>query len=216
MRTRAWWPVVLLGLAGCEGLTPPDRGIGYEYRHSTGIVFHWPADRLPVRYWIAPNSGDAARWITAGIVTWRGQLLYGEFDGILVSDSASADVIVVVEPGPPPDGIVNDLPPEPNACRGVTSFDVTPDFTQMTGALVIELRWDSRFATDDIVNCLYRVAIHEVGHTLGIFAHSSVTGDLMAPVPIVRDPTLNDRQTVERLYHTPPDVRPHTSEPVVP
>lgn len=208
MLRRTWWPVALVALTACEALTPPDRVPGYTFQHITGIVFHWPADRLPVRYWIAPSSGDVASWVTAGIAAWRGQLLYGEYDGVLVSDSASADVLVLVTPGAPPPGSLNDRPPEPSACRGITTFDLTPDFTELTGALILELRWESRFSGDDIVNCLYRVALHEVGHTLGIFAHSPNTGDLMAPVPLVRDPTLNDRRTVEMLYHTPSDVRP--------
>lgn len=216
MPGRGWWLAALVLAAGCDGITPPDRTGGYVFRHTTGIVFHWPAARLPVRYWVPPDGGQAAEWIQAGIATWRAQLLYGEFDGVLVADSAAADVVVAVRPPTPPTGAVTDAAVEPGACRGVTTFTVTDDFTRLAGPFVLELNWDGRFTDDAIVNCLYRVALHEVGHTLGIFAHSPEPGDLMAPVPLVRDPTLNDRRTVEALYHTPPDVGPFGATRVVP
>lgn len=217
MRTdRLVWLALLPALAACDGLTPPDRTPGYGFQHSTGIVFHWPAERLPVRYWIAPDGGAADAWIRTGIANWRAQLLYGEYDGMVVADSASADVIVRVLPGQPPDGAVTDAPPQPTACRGVTTFTVNPDFTRLGGPMLLQLEWDGRFSAEDVVNCLARVATHEVGHTLGIFAHSPDDLDLMAPVPIVRDPTLNDRRTVERLYHTPPDLQPFVRETIAP
>ena len=198
---------LLLVLAACNGLTMPDRTGGYSFQHTTGFIFHWPVNRLPVRYWVAPASGSMPAYVVEGISAWRDQFLYGEFDGVLVADSTSADVVVHVSPDDPPDGTLNDNPPELRACDGVTTFDVTPD-NHLTGPIAILVRWNNGFSADQIANCLERVTVHEVGHSLGIFRHSSDSLDLMAPNPLVRYPTINDRNTVERLYHTVPDVAP--------
>lgn len=207
-----------LVLLACEGLTRPDRTPGYTFDDFVGLHFHWPAERLPVRYWIAPSAGNVPDYVRAGIAVWRGQFLYGEFDGAVVPDSIGADVIVRVLPPNPPTLAVSATPPEIGACEGVTSFDTTSAVggTRLQGPMEVEVRWDSRYAPADIVNCLYRVTLHELGHTLGIFSHSLDSLDLMNGIPRVADPSLNDRMTVQRVYHTPADLHPPAARSVHP
>ena len=61
-----------LALAGCEGAVAPDRGPAYEFvAPGTDQVFHWPQDRLPVRYWVAPDTGYV--WKS---VQWTGPKMF--------------------------------------------------------------------------------------------------------------------------------------------
>lgn len=204
-------PALLL-LAACDALTPPVRDAGYGFALAeTGEVFRWPATRLPVRYWVAPGAGAVADHVAEGIAAWRDQLLYREFDGVLVTDSAMADVVVQVVPADPPAAPLTPDDPEPSACSGVTSFvRVEPDtgLPFLDGQFRVTVTWRAGFADAAIANCLHRVVKHEVGHTVGLFQHSDAPGDLMWGTPTVADPTTRDRRTVERLYHTPASLAP--------
>jgi predicted Zn-dependent protease len=206
-RARAVPAVAALLLAACETAVAPERTAAYDFDlFGTGEVFHWSSDRLPVRYWVAPDAGVVRGFVADGIGRWSNQFLYGEFRGILVDDSTRADVLVRVGPATPPDGRPNDDPPAVGACEGVTSNEV--DAGQLTGPFRMQITWDVRYADADVVNCLERVTVHEVGHTIGIFGHSQNEFDLMHPTPRVPTPSTRDRSTAEVLYHTSPSITP--------
>jgi predicted Zn-dependent protease len=83
--------------------------------------------------------------------------------------------------------------------------------TRLSDALRVTLRWFPATNPSDIANCLARVATHEIGHTLGLFAgdhRDTEPSDLMAAFPNVREPSPRDRSTVEFLYHLPADILP--------
>jgi predicted Zn-dependent protease len=203
-----------LSLPGCEGAVAPERRAAYEFDlYGTGLVFHWTPDRLPVRYWVAPDAGVVREFVTTGIARWTDQFLWGEFRGILVEDSAAADVLVRVSPPDPPAGNPTDDPPVVGACAGVTSNDVTLESPRtLTGSFRLTVSWSGGYPDADIVNCLERVTIHEIGHTIGLFGHSPNDFDLMNPTPRVASPSLGDRVTAEVLYRTPASILP----PVLP
>lgn len=48
-------------------------------------------------------------------------------------------------------------------------------------------------------------AIHEVGHTLGLWDHSDSNGDIMYPIASQSTPSLRDMWTIYTLYHTSAD-----------
>lgn len=197
---------VLVCTAACDEAAAPGRQAGYDFDLlGTGLVFHWSSDRLPVRYWVAGDAGVVADFVQAGLQLWERQFLYGEFRGVVVADSALADVRVRVTPGTPPAGTSSADAPVIGACDGVTSFDLD-DADALQGPFEVRVGWDARYSDGDIVNCLERVTIHEVGHTLGLFAHSSSEMDLMNPTPRVRAPSPDDRATAEILYHTAPTI----------
>lgn len=205
--TKITLVLMALTLAACEEAVAPVRQAAYEFQHNqTGLVFRWAPERLPVRYWVAPNAGIVAEFAQEGLGVWGHQFLYGEYRGIIVSDSTDADVLVRVAPGTPPAGTVNDDPPVIGACDGVTGFDLFDN--TLTGPLRITVGWDVRYADQDVVNCLERVTVHEIGHTIGLFGHSTSEFDLMHPNPRVRAPSTEDRVTAEVLYGTPPTMYP--------
>jgi predicted Zn-dependent protease len=56
----------------------------------------------------------------------------------------------------------------------------------------------------NLQRCLGLTTIHELGHALGIFAHSPNPTDIMFTDPVVEQPSPLDRGTAEALYHLPP------------
>ncbi len=214
--TRRWvWVGVLLALtvvvAACESPDTPVRLAPYQFRLAgTDTVFHWPASSLPVRFWVEP-AGALPEYVDRGLRTWERQFLYGEFRGQRVADSAAAEVLVSMEGDPPPDAPLTDDPPL-MVCEGVTLIPNreadSEGGTRFAGRLQVSVWWFAGFAPSDIANCLARVTAHELGHALGIFAHSADPNDLMFLRPDARAPSLRDRSTIQVLYHTPSDILP--------
>jgi predicted Zn-dependent protease len=52
--------------------------------------------------------------------------------------------------------------------------------------------------------CLALTTTHELGHAIGIFAHSPIATDLMYSDPTVPGLSDRDRATAELAYHTEP------------
>lgn len=198
----------LLGLVlACGEPTVPARQAAYGFDDGLGEVFRWPDERLPVRFY-ADARGAMPALVTRALGVWEEQFLYGEFAGVLTTDSASADVIVVWSGGVPPD-----VPPDPgapvNACTGLTRLVIDSATNALDSAIVITAQSLAGSATDaQRAACFQRVVAHEVGHSLGLLQHSAQAGDLMAAQPVVDRPTTRDRVTVEVLYHTPPTIGP--------
>lgn len=203
---------------GCEQPEVPLRLAPYEFRLAgTDSVFHWTAPSLPVRFYVEP-VGRIPDYAVSGVRAWQRQFLYGEFRGVFVPDSSQADVLLFLVGDPPPDIDLTNDPPR-FVCEGLTL--VPPTGTDQTGQsrflaqLRIELRWFPGNAPTDIVNCLARVTTHEIGHALGIFAHSDDPLDLMYRQPEVASPSPRDQATIQTLYHLPSDILPWDPNAIV-
>ena len=188
----------------CSEITTPSRTPRYLTDVGTG-VFHWPANRLPVRYYATPQ-GTMAALVRNGLSAWEHAFLYGEFSGVLVADSNDADVIVVWQDSVPPN-----VPPDTagalGACGGVTTI-VVDSTNVITEPMRVEISVTAGRTVAQVAACVRRVAAHELGHTLGIFTHSPAVGDLMYGTPAVEAPTARDRAAVEVLYHSTPTISP--------
>lgn len=204
-RTSAF---LLLLVAACGEPTAPPRQATYAFDLS-GDVFRWPAYRLPVRFF-ADTRGNMRALVDRAVRIWESQFLYGEFRGILVDDSTAADVIVIWSDSVPPD-----VPPDTGvpvlACDGVTTFT----FDSLTGTGLaravttgIGVRVGPTYAAGQVQACARRIAIHEIGHAIGLLNHSPYSGDIMYPSDTASLPSVSDRRTVEILYHTTPTIAP--------
>jgi len=203
--------VLILAAGGlsCADIAAPSRGDAYEWRRivPTGptsadtLSFHWPRSRLPVRIW-AQDSLNLVADVQGGIAEWKAAFLYGEFDAVLVSDSSTADVIARV--GSPVKGgfsiirLASALAPE---CQGGTDFDLPAGSTQLNMPIRVFVNPRFDLASPGVAECMALTTTHEMGHAIGIFAHSPNPTDLMYGDPTVSSPSSRDRSTAELAYH---------------
>ena len=198
---------LVAALVACTDPTPPARSATYAFDFN-GDVFSWPTSRLPVRFFADPR-GPMRALVARALDAWERQFLYGEFQGVLVSDSADADVIVRWA-----DSVPADVPPDPGppvfACDGQTVFQVDSTGTTLSGPVHAEvgIQVGLSFTPAQISACVHRITIHEIGHSIGLLAHSPFTGDLMWASDTTALPSESDRRTVEFLYHSTPTIAP--------
>lgn len=202
---------VLSGLS-CGDITAPSRDQAYEWRRivPTGpatadtLSFHWPRSRLPVRIWVE-DTLNLVGHAHNGIEQWEAAFLYGEFEAVVVADSGMADVVVragaVVTGGFSGIRLASALAPE---CEGSTNFDLPAGSSRL--GLPIRVFVNPRFdpAVPGVDECLALTTTHELGHAIGIFAHSPNGGDIMFGDPAVSSLSSRDRATAELAYHTEP------------
>jgi hypothetical protein len=193
-------PAAAAALLACGDIGAPLRTEIYEWRlmdAGNSASFHWERGELPVRFW-AQDIYDLETHTRAAIETWKAAFLYREFDGIMVEDSADADVIV--RAGFPDGGGI--LQARITECEALTELDL--DMEAHTLTLPIHVFVSPRFDPDlpETKACFGVAMIHEVGHSIGIFRHSPDPGDIMYFSPEVTGTSERDRQTAEVLYHS--------------
>lgn len=205
--------VLVLGVTACSNLLPPPGVDPYEYRGfepggetATALAFHWPRSFLPVTVYVDADSPLRASVIHA-IDTWQDAFVYGELRLALVSDSAGADIIVRNEaPVKPTAGIR--LSGGGAGCFGFT--DLEPD--RSTGTLALPVRVQISTGTlpsnPGLQGCYDATVLHEFGHAIGIFAHSSDATDIMYVSPMRTDLSARDKATIEAVYHLPANLVP--------
>jgi predicted Zn-dependent protease len=211
--------LVLIAASGglsCADIAAPSRSEAYEWRRiiPTGpggadtLSFHWPRSRLPVRIW-AEDSLNLVTDVQNGIERWEVAFLYGEFDAVVVSDSSTADVVVrvasAVKGGFSITRLESAMAPE---CEGGTDFDLPAGSNQLS--MPIRVFVNPRFdpAAPGVAECMALTTTHELGHAIGIFAHSPATTDIMYGDPSVSSLSTRDRATAEVAYHIAPTLTP--------
>ena len=208
----------VLLLVACGEVSAPNRPVPYESRlfvsfddNGTPAIdslrFHWPASSLPVSYWVE-DSLNAPGHVTDAIAAWKEAFLYREWDARVVSDSNAADVIVRVMQAPPKPGPAQfrffSLRPE---CEGVTDIDTVS--TRRELRLPLRIYLNPRLPGDDQMGlCMGLTAIHEMGHTMGLFQHTTDPADIMFTDPVATELSDRDVSTIEALYHRESDMVP--------
>ena len=216
MKLPAYLPILLtlaLAAAGlsCADIAEPVRTEAYEWRRiePTGpstadtLSFHWPRSRLPVRVWAEASFG-LPQHVQDGIDQWKSAFLYGEFDAITVSDSNSADIIVRTgAASASASSIGRTGAPE---CEGATDVELPAGSLELQAPIRIFINPRFDPASPGVADCLALTTVHELGHAIGIFAHSPDPTDIMYADPVVPVLSERDRATVERAYHVEPDL----------
>jgi predicted Zn-dependent protease len=210
--------VIALALVACSELSAPTRPVPYESRlfvpfdnNGTPAIdslrFRWPSSSIPVTYWVE-DSLNVPSHVQAAIDEWKGAFLYGEWDAQIVTDSNSADVIVrVIQPPPKPVPAhlrFMSLRPE---CEGATDIDTVATRRQLR--LPVRVYLNPRLPGDANLDlCMGITATHELGHTLGLFQHTTDQLDIMNTDPVATELSERDIATVEALYHRESDMVP--------
>jgi hypothetical protein len=194
----------------CADIAAPTRSNAYEWRlitpTGTGtadtLSFHWPRSRLPVKVW-AQDTLNLPAHTKNGIDMWKAGFLYGEFDAVIVSDSNAADVLVSAGPVTKGGFSVTRLKSMlAQECEGGTDFDLPLGSREIRPPVRIFLNLRSAPDAPGVEQCLALTTTHELGHAIGIFAHSPVATDLMYANPAVPGPSERDRATAELVYHS--------------
>jgi hypothetical protein len=215
MKIPAGVPILCILIAGqsCADIASPTRSEAYEWRliQASGpgttdtLSFHWPHSRLPVKIW-AEDSLNLPTYVEGGIDKWKAAFLYGEFDAVRVADSNAADVVVRL--GPPVKLELDRVRLRGSApeCEGGTNFELPPGSRELQ--VPIRVFVNPRFAplAPGVDQCLALTTTHELGHVIGIFAHSPASTDIMYFDPAVSDLSRSDRAAAELAYHTAPDL----------
>ncbi|MEZ4411405.1 MAG: hypothetical protein R2910_00285 [Gemmatimonadales bacterium] len=216
MTARRTISLALLAMAAlsCSEATAPTRAPNYEWRlfgpelGTDTLSFHWPASMLPVKIWVEDSLDMPAR-VQEAISAWKTVFLYGEYDAVLVTDSSSADVVVRVTtlPAKAPATVarLNTLFP---GCEGLTAIDTaaTRFELQLPVRMYLTPRYDP--TQTDLTECFRITARHELGHSLGLFQHTSDTLDIMYGQPEATAFSERDINTAQLLSHWPANLIP--------
>ena len=202
-----------LALAGCSSESPaacfePEAtSYAFHVPYDTTRWFRWPANQYPVRVY-AENTGALQQNTDSAIAVWVGAFRCGELSMVRWSDSTSADIVLRNPPiqPPAPPAFMLAAGDSTNGCRGRTDVDtVSADIiVRPIRSYVWPINGDSA-ATE---SCYHFVTAHELGHALGLFMHSLDPQDLMYTYPHRRVASVNDRYTIQILYHSIPPMLP--------
>ncbi len=210
--------VIAVSALACTDIGAPARAVPYESRlfipfddngqpAIDSLRFHWPRSSLPVTYWVEDSLGEPAH-VRNAISRWKAAFLYGEWDARVISDSSAADVIVrVLQPPPKPAPATlrfRSLRPE---CEGATDVDTVA--TRLEFRLPVRMYLNPRLASDPNLDlCLDITTLHEMGHSMGLFQHTSDPLDIMFSNPVAEELSDRDVSTIEALYHRDADMIP--------
>jgi hypothetical protein len=217
MTARFRWVTAGLVVAGaaCGDIATPLRTDFYEWRlivpaaigsGNDSLSFPWPKERLPGRSGVE-DAASLPGNVPAASVAWRHAFLSHEFDGTIVGDSATADVIVRAGAAP---GVQFSRTRLHSAlaleCAGATDLDISDDHGELRLPVRVFIDPRSEPNAPNLPACLALTTTHELGHALGIWEHSPAATDLMFADPMVDAPSDRDLATVEQIYHVPSNV----------
>ncbi len=222
MSARAGWAcaaattLVAAVLAACsEGAGPGQcfepnvLAYGFTLNGDSTIVFHWPSSYMPIRVYAEP-VGALQTNVQNAMALWESGFRCGEASLTLTADSTHADIIAR-NPVSLPVGVLGTgaaTGDSVNACHGVTAFAFDSTGKALSGPVRVYVAAYPGMDSASVASCYHFATAHELGHALGIWAHSADTNDLMYPTPHRAALSEADRYTIQLLYHTAATIAP--------
>lgn len=170
-----------------------------------GDVTRWNTTTFPLKVYIQQNSGVPAYYVNEikkAYNKWQ-NVTGGTISFKLVSSPENADMKCYFE---------QDLPNLSDDTAGYHQFKYYGDTIADS---VIRFRYTDKNGRAYPADMIYNVALHEIGHSLGLAGHSSKSSDLMYPISLNRkyDISKRDLTTLKLLYSMVPDLtnKPFTS-----
>ena len=192
-------------ITGCDAPTAARPGFAYDPTILTnGVVYRWPSGST-VRIFLEPDPGgngslDAA--VTLAIDAWNRIPEFREFTLEKANSIATANIVIYDR------AVANPL--SPGSCffdprgSGFTYFCLPPGNTGVAERLATASGGESSATVLISVDrgrlsstaAYESVVAHEIGHAVGIGAHSDEPTDLMFGAPTVKAPSSRDGQTL--------------------
>ena len=200
--------------AACDVPTLETSGPAYEPRFQD-VLYHWPTG-ANISVFVdpadEPAEADLSRAVNEAIAAWNAVGRLGEVRLGTTADLRGADVIIQ-HAGAVPPVTIEDCEPPPTFSTSYTYF--CPDATRRV--LILPLSDGSGGRVRMLVSVnrgavesedVFRAHVaHELGHVLGIGAHSGTSTDLMFGVPRRLTPSAADAQTLRYVLGQPSALR---------
>jgi hypothetical protein len=214
VRRAALAPLVGLLLMGCDAPAIPSAEAGYDPAGLTGFLYHWGPGRslaIHVDPSGAPAGVDLAEDVRAGMRAWASVVRLGEVRWHLTDRRDEADVLVrhAVTPRPV---TADDCPDDAPPATAFTFFCVDDDGRAQVlafrdgrpGRVKMDVAIDTRFIDD--ADTRRAIVTHELGHVLGLGAHTSDPNDVMFAFPRRSTPSDADARSLRWLFAQRADV----------
>lgn len=203
--------------SACEAPTAARPAAAYDPTILTnGLLYRWNSGTT-IHVWVVPSAplspfdlGVATR---SGMVEWNNVPQFGEFSLTSAARIEDADLIVYDREQPAPTE-VGSCPFDPRNSAGYTYF--CSDGGEPARAERLHLVSNPAYSVSLVIRVdlgrvtsqigLNAVMAHELGHALGIGAHSDQAADLMFGLPTVVTPSARDGATLRFLLGQPPDL----------
>lgn len=201
----------------CTGTFAPIPGEAYCPTTLAPFIYHWNVGRDIAIYVDTSHSqadADIVGGVRDGIAAWEAIGLLGDIHMHMVGDKHSADVVVrfntapslvasatcqIIDFGAGGNTFFCVADADAPADEPLTFVDGTPGHVKM----LVTMNRVKFLSADQF----HSAVAHELGHVLGIGAHSSSQTDLMFGIPLVSKPSNSDAQTLRYVLSLKPDVR---------
>lgn len=171
---------------------------------SQGQILIWPPRSNPIRIFIEPGRPDQA--FAPGVIQrcledWQ-NATGGRLHFQQVVSSEGANILITLHEGPLTDPIAHVgraeylMPEEQLREHRLNLVRVTLN----TGEADLRRRQPDRLSEEGRRAQFYRMALHELGHAIGIWGHSPDPGDIMFAHPIAEKLSERDIRTIRKLY----------------